>query len=163
MPEKKHANDDHPAVGLLDCVRLVNNKKFETAARENPNCRHCGFDKAWHELKPSDYTGGTRDQYWQQVADRTAAQPKMAFEEAAPKFEENPEPNSEMDMNAIRADLVTIRREAEAQAKRIVEGAQAIADQQLKAIAAEIAASVRESMNASAKDAKADTTKHKGA
>lgn len=59
-----HPHANHPAVGLLDCVRGVNNRAYvdQNASGADPAsqagiCRHCGFDRAWHELAPADYTG----------------------------------------------------------------------------------------------------------
>lgn len=59
---KTHVYSGHPAVGLLDCARGVNGNAFTDQSQgEDPAkiCGKCGFDEAFHALKPSDYTGAT--------------------------------------------------------------------------------------------------------
>lgn len=128
MPVKKHPQDAHPAVGLLDCVRETNNKRYEPITPDSIECRHCGFDRPWHALKANDFTGLSRDPYWQAIADAVASEPLVTFQDAAPVPRELPR-MSKVDVGALRADIADIRARAQAEASSIVDDARKVADQ----------------------------------
>ena len=76
MSHKKHKDENHPAVGVLECA-LGYQAGIEPGGREltyqqrtgdSGVCMHCGFDEDWHKLKVSDFTGDARPPEWEERA-----------------------------------------------------------------------------------------------